>query len=255
MSDNNLLKYKYYNNKTKTKTKKRKCKFIFDLTKCDESPNKKNNSHSCEKLNIRNQDMNINLKSNIKILNKIFEIKNIDDLEILPLTNINYLYSAWKSSNLIDENFESKILNVNDFEINYNTFEITTKNEKADKQLEDEQFWELYIDHLILNNYIKNGKQFLRAINLAFSKVKFNYKILLAYYLEKIKILNPIKKDGNILYNDDIYIQLLDGPVKSRIEEDKRNLITDVNIRKIRNQNNLDTTSEFTPVSKKSKKE
>jgi hypothetical protein len=253
MSDKNLLKYKYYNNITKTK--KRKIKFIFDLTKGDESPNKKYNSHSCEKLNTRNQNMNINLKNNIKTLNKIFEIKNIDDLEILPLTNINYLYSAWKSSNLIDKNFETKILNDNDFEINYNTFEITTKNEKADKQLEDELFWELFIDHLILNNHIKNGKQFLKAINLAFSKLKFNYKFLLIYYLEKIKKFNPIIKDGNILYNDDIYIQLLDGPVKSRIEEDKRNLITDIKIGKNRNQNNLDTTHEFTPVSKKSKKE
>ena len=46
----------------------------------------------------------------LKIIHNVYKIRNIDDLEVIPLKNIHYIYSAWKSSNLIFENFEKNIL-------------------------------------------------------------------------------------------------------------------------------------------------
>ena len=227
----------------KTKSKKRVENFRFSLSSIDIDKI----SHSCEKLNNRNK--NVKLNDDIKITSKKCVIRNIDDYEILPLININYIFSSWKSSNLLYDNFESIILNKNDFDVNYDTYVIRTKNEEAEKLLEDERFWILYIEFLIVNHKIKNGKQFLEIINMAFSKLEDNYKLLLIYYLEKIKRFNPIKKDGKIMvYKDNYYIDLLNPKVKTRIKDNKKFLTTEVKIKK-------HIFIENTPVIKKSKKE
>ena len=100
MSENKALKSKGL--KSKPKSKKAKQVFLFDLEDAKENKN----SRSCEKLNMRNRDL-----YNMKITNNIFVIKSIDDLKVIPLKDIRYIFSAWKNSNLIFEKFEKKILN------------------------------------------------------------------------------------------------------------------------------------------------
>ena len=119
---------------------------------------------------------------------------------------MQYLYSAWKSSNLIFENFEKNILDKKNFEINFETFDITTKNEKACNELKNEKFWILYIEYLKRNSKIKETKDFLKIINLAFTYMEFDSQLLLVYYLDKIKKYNPIIDNGKIDKIDEPYI-------------------------------------------------
>ena len=249
MSENNTLKTKASKCQTKSKkTKKAKQRFRFDLEEIQQNPN----SRSCEKLNIKNREFN-----NLKITNNIFVIKNIDDLEVLPLKDIHYIFSAWKSSNLMFDNFEKKILNKNDFEIMYETFEIKTKNEKAENELKNEEFWILYHEYLFKNNKIKSGDDFLKSINNAFSYLEFGCRLLLVYYLDKIKKIKPIIKDGKIEDKDEPYIDLLCTSVKNRIKKTKENLTSNIKIKKNNNQNCTNQNGsfyEYTPFRKKNRK-
>jgi hypothetical protein len=249
MSENNTLKAKASKCQTKSKkTKKAKQRFRFDLEEIQQNPN----SRSCEKLNIKNREFN-----NLKITNNIFVIKNIDDLQVLPLKDIHYIFSAWKSSNLMFDNFEKKILNKNDFEIMYETFEIKTKNEKAENELKNEEFWILYHEYLFKNNKIKNGDDFLKSINNAFSYLEFGCRLLLVYYLDKIKKIKPILKNGKIEDKDEPYIDLLCTSVKDRIKKEKENLTSDIKIKKNNNQNCANQYAsfyEYTPFRKKNRK-
>lgn len=244
MSENNITESK--NDLFKTKIKRIIPNMISDL-----NYNEQKLSRSCEKLHIRNNNF-----KNIEITNKKYVIKNIDNLKVIPLKGIDYLYSAWKSSNLIDENFKEKILNKNDFEINYDTLEVKTNNIKAE-ELKDERFWILYIEHLIKNNKIKNDKQFLQVINTAFSDLEYNFNLLIIYYLDKIKRFHPIEKNGKIIYKDNVYIDLLNDKVKGRINDVKKILNSGIkiNISNQKNKNNIVNFYEFTPVYKKVKKE
>lgn len=246
MSSNNLIKSKIPKCQTKSKKKKEE-KFIFNLNKIEGQ----NYSRSCEKLNIRNEDFN-----DIKITNDIFVIRNLDDLEILPLKNIDYIFSAWKSTNLIFENFEKKIFNKKDFEINFETFDIITKNEKACDELKDEQFWILYNDYLIKNNKIKNSNDFLKSINNAFSYLEMDCRLLIVYYLEKIKIFHPIKINGEFEDKDEPYIDLLDSKVRNRIYNLKHYLTSDIKINNSNQKYQIKKHSfyEYTPIRKKNKK-
>ena len=242
MSEKNVLKRKFA--KCQTKTKKAKPGYIFDMEKLYSIT-----SRSCEKLNIRNKEYN-----NMKISNNIFVIKNIDDLEVLPLKDIRYIFSAWKSSNLIFENFEKKILNENDFKINYESFEIKTKNEKAEIELKDEKFWILFHEYMIKNNKIKNGDDFLKSINNAFSYLDFNFGLLLIYYLEKIKKFKPILINGKVEDKDEPYIDMLYPSVKNRIKKEKEKMTSDIKFKKKENQNKKVNFYEYTPFRKKKKK-
>ena len=246
MSSKSILNTNF--NKCQTKTKKIKLPFLYDLEEIDKNYNW--NSRSCDKKEIKN---NVN-KIEIRKSNILF-IDDIDNLEFLPLKNINYIFSAWKSTKLIEENFEKKILNKNDFEINYDTFDIKTKNSKACQELNDEKFWILYSEYLIKNNKIKNDKDFLKIINNAFSYLDCNCKLLIYYYFDKIKIFHPIIKDGKIEVKDEVYIDLLDNPVKSRIKYIRENLKSDVKINTNRKQyKNIHPFYEYTPIRKKYKK-
>ena len=242
------------NNKTKsknfvfkTKPKRIKLNMITDINYIEHKF-----PRSCEKLNIKNKNF-----KNIEITNKKYIIRNIDNLEIIPLIGIDYLHSAWKSSNLINETFENIILNKNNFEINYDTLEIKTNNAKAEDELKDEKFWILYIDYLIKNNKINNDKQFIKVINNAFSELEYNFKLLMIYYLEKIKRFHPIKKDGKLTYNDNDYIDLLDNKVKGRIYDIKKMLNSGIkiNISHQSKKKNKVNFYEYTPLYKKRKKE
>ena len=228
MSENSITESK--NDLFKTKIKRKKQNMISDL-----NYNEPKLSRSCEKLNIRNK--------NIEIINKKYVIKNIDNLEVIPLKGIDYLYSAWKSSNLIDEKFKEVILNENDFEINYDSLELKTNNTKAE-ELKDERFWILYIEHLIKNNKIKNDKQFLQVINKAFSDLEYNFNKLIIYYLDKIKRFHPIEKNGKIIYKDNVYIDLLNDKVKRRINDIKKILNSGVK-KNISNQGNKSNIVNF----------
>ena len=229
MSVNNIIKSNIF--KCPTKSKKLKQRFLFDLDAID----KQYNSHSQEKSIIKDKLEEIKEEKSLKIIHNVYKIRNIDDLEVIPLKNIHYIYSAWKSSNLIFENFEKNILDKKNFEINYETFDITTKNEKACNELTNEKFWILYIEYLKRNNKIKDAKDFLKIINLAFSYVEFNIKLLLVFYLDKIKKYNPIiLKDGKIEDKDGPYIDLLDINVKNRINNLKENLSSNIKIRNFR---------------------
>ena len=243
MSSNNIFKPKVC--KFTSKSKKYKLRFLTNLKEID----RKQNSKSCEKKEI-NFDNIINEKKN----NNIIEIKDIDDLKILPLKNINYIFSAWKSSNLIFDKFEKKLLNKKDFEIDFEKFDIKSKNIKACKELKDEKFWILFSDYLIKNNKIKNSKDFIKVINNAFSYLDFDYKLLFYYYLDKIKKLNPIIKDGIIETKDEPYIELLDGQIKARIKYLRENLKSDIKITSNqKNKNNTQYFYEYTPFRKKIK--
>lgn len=243
MSSKTLFKPKF--NKSRTKSKKIDLLFDFNLREIE----RKQNSKSCEKKKIHYIKFN-----NFELTNNILKIKNIDDLKILPLKNTDYIYSAWKSSKEIYENFEKKILNKKDFEINYENFDIKTKNEKACNELKDEQFWILYSEFLIKNNKIKNAKDFIKVINLAFSNLELEYKFLIYYYFEKIKKFNPIIKDGMIEDKDESYIDLLDGAVKNRIKRLKKNLATDIKLKTHQKyKKNIKNFYEYTPYQKKKK--
>ena len=242
---NNITKSKNF--VFKTKPKRIKLNMITDINYI-----KHKFPRSCEKLNIKNK-----IFKNIEITNKKYVIKKIDNLKIIPLKGIDYLYSAWKSSNLIDENFENKILNKNNFEINYDTLEIKTNNKKEEDELKDEKFWILYIEYLIKNNKINNDKQFLNVINKAFSELEYNFKLLMIYYLDKIKKFHPIKRDAKLIYNDNAYIDLLDNKVKGRIYDIKKILNSGVGVKisHQRNKKNKVNFYEYTPFYKKTKKE
>ena len=243
MSSNTILRTNY--NRCKTKSKKIKFQFIFNLDEID----KKSYSRSCEKKEIRNNFNQMEI-----INNNIFVIEDIDNLDILPLKSLNYIFSAWKSSKLILENFEQKILNKNDFEIK-DDYDIKTKNMKARQELNDEKFWILYSEYLIKNNKIKKYEDFLKIINNAFSFLDCNFNLLLYYYFDKIKNYHPIIKGGKIEVKDESYIELLDTPVKNRIKNLRDSLKSDVKITSNRKQYiNKHHFYEFTPIQKKYKK-
>ena len=252
MSENNIIKSNIF--KCQTKSKKIKQRFLFDLDAID----KQYNSHSQEKSITKEKTKEIKEEKGLKVIHNVFKIRNIDDLEVIPLKNINYIYSAWKSSNLIFENFEKNILDKKNFEINYDTFEIMTKNDKACDELKNEKFWILYMEYLKRNNKIKGKNDFLKIINLAFSYMEFDCRLLLVYYLDKIKKYNPIlKEDGKIEEKDGPYIDLLDIHIKNRINNLKENLSSNIKIKyktaqKEKNKNGF--FYEYTPFMKKNKK-
>lgn len=230
------LKPKYI--KCESRSKKFKPRILTDI----EGIGKEYNCYSCEKK--INQSKN---SKNFQIENNVIQIKNIDDLEALPLINIDYIYSAWKASKLVWENIEKKISNKKDFKVNFETLDITSQNGKAEIEFADEQFWILYIDYLIKNNKVKTAENFLKIINKAFSNCD-DYNNLIYYYFDKIKIFNPIIKNGKIEEKDEAYIDLLDTAVKSRIKEIKENLASKVKI------SSKQKFYEYTPI-KKIKKE
>ena len=245
----NLFKYR-------TKSKRKKQRFIFDLNEIDkrfhisQSTDKKENENINEKENI-----NENEKYNIKI-NKILNKCNINTQEIIPLKNNNCIYNDWKKWNSIFEKFENELLDKKNYEINYDTFEIRTKNEKACEELKNEKFWILYSEYLKGNNKIKDTKDFMKIINLAFSYIEFGTK-LLVYYLDKIKKYSPIIIDGKLEEKDGPYIDLLDIHVKNKINNLKENLSSNIKIKHNTYQkemHNLNCHDEFTPFSKKCKK-
>ena len=243
MSEVNIYKSKKI--KCKTKSKKR---FLFDLEKIENEYY----SRSCDK-NEKNTTKNNNKMELTK--NKIYVIKRIEDLKRFPLKNIQYIFSAWKSSNLINEVFEKKIINNSDFEINFENFEIKTKSEKASEELKDEKFWILFLEYLIKNNKIKTGNDFLKAINNAFSYLNFDCKLLTVYFLEKIKIFHPIAVGGGTEDKDGPYIELLDTPVKNRINNIKENLSSNIKLKNISSKSkNAHYFYEYTPTPQKKKK-
>ena len=243
MSQNKQIKssiFKYH-----TKSKKIKQRFLFDLDDIDKQENIIQSS--LDKTEKEKENKN----------DKNEKISDMDNLEIIPLKNIYGIYSAWKSSNLIFENFEKKILDKKNFEIDYETLEIRTKNEKACKELRNEKFWILYCEYLKRNNKIKNYEDFIKIINLAFSYVDFQSKLLLVYFLDKIKKYNPIIKEGKIVEKDGPYIDLLEAQVKNKINNLKENLSSNIKIKHNTYQkemNNLNYFDEFTPIRKKSRK-
>ena len=245
MSENNIIKSNIF--KCQTKSKKIKQRFLFDLDAID----KQYNPHSSEK-------KEENEENGLKMVNKVYKIRNIDNLEVIPLKDIYYIYSAWKSSNLIFENFEKNILDKKNFEINYDTFEITTKNKNASNELKNEKFWILYSEYLKKNNKIKETNDFLKIINIAFSYMEYDSKLLLIYYLDKIKKYNPILNNGKLEEKDGPYIDLLDIHVKNRINGLKENLSSNVKIRPNTYQKEINRFHnyfyEYTPLKKKCKK-
>ena len=228
-------------NKHRTKSKKIKFPFSYDLEEID----KKYNSRSCEKEEKRN---NLN-----KLKNNIFG--NIDDLDALPIKNIDYIISIWGNSKLVLENFEKKISNKKDFEINFDTLDIKTKNAKACQELNDEKFWILYSEYLIKKHKVKNDIDFLKIINIAFSYLDCNCRLLIYYYYDKIKKLHPIIKDGKIEVKDEPYIELLDTPVKYRIKYIREKLKSDIKITSNQKINkSIHKFYEYTPTRNKFKK-
>ena len=133
-----------------------------------------------------------------------------------------------------------------------------TKNDKACDELKNEKFWILYMEYLKRNNKIKGKNDFLKIINLAFSYMEFDCRLLLVYYLDKIKKYNPIlKEDGKIEDKDGPYIDLLDIHIKNRINKLKENLSSNIKInyktaQKEKNKNGF--FYEYTPFMKKNKK-
>ena len=253
MSENNIVKSNIF--KYTSKSKKKKQIFRFDLDNID----KEFNINSSTKIEKGEKSEKTQKKDDEnKPLNNAYKIKNIDDLKVIPLKNIYCLYSAWKSSNLIFENFEKNILDKKNFEINYDTFEIMTKNDKACDELKNEKFWILYMEYLKRNNKIKGKNDFLKIINLAFSYMELDCRLLLVYYLDKIKKYNPIlKEDGKIEDKDGPYIDLLDIHIKNRINNLKENLSSNIKIKyktaqKEKNKNGF--FYEYTPFMKKNKK-
>ena len=249
MSQNKGIKTNNYF-KCYTKPKKIKNRFIFDLNEIDK---RFHISQSLKKEEKENQNDN----ENGNIITKNTDKKsNIVELEIIPLKKIYNSYKDWKNSNLIFEKFEKDILNKKNFEINYDTYEIRTKNEKACECLKNEKFWILYYEYLKRNSKINDGKDFLKIINLAFSYIEFEYKLLLVFYLDKIKKYNPIMNKGKIEEKDGPYINLLDVHVKNKINNLKENLSSNIKIKYNtyqKEKNNLNHFDEYTPFRKKLK--
>ena len=252
MSENNIVKSNIF--KYTSKSKKKKQIFRFDLDNID----KEFNINSSTKIEKGEKSEKTQKKDDEnKPLNNAYKIKNIDDLKVIPLKNIYCLYSAWKSSNLIFENFEKNILDKKNFEINFETFDITTKNEKACNELKNEKFWILYIEYLKRNNKINEIKDFLKIINLAFSYIELDSRLLLVYYLDKIKKFNPIMNNSKIEDKDGPYIDLLDTRVKNRIKNLKEKLSSNIKIRNYTYQKERKKENffyEYTPFKKKFKK-
>ena len=121
--------------KYQTKSKKKKQRFIFDLTEIDK---RFHITQSKDKNNEEKENINENENYNIKI-DKIEKQCNINTQEIIPLKNS--IYKDWKKWNSIFEEFEKELLDKKNYEINYDTFEIRTKNEKACEELKCEKFW------------------------------------------------------------------------------------------------------------------
>jgi len=258
MSQNTHIKPNLF--KFQTKSKKKKQHFLFDLNEIDK---RFHISHSTVKKQEEKENINENEKENIykkendnTKLHKIEKSCNINTQEIIPLKNFNGVYNDWKKWNSIFEKFEKELLDKKNFEINYDTFEIRTKNEKACEELKYEKFWILYSEYLKRNNKIKDTKDFMKIINLAFSYIEFGTK-LLVYYLDKIKKYNPIIIDGKLIEKDGPYIDLLDIQVKNKINYLKGNLSSNIKIKHNTYQKEIRNSSysdEFTPFSKKSKK-
>ena len=260
MSEKNIIKSNLF--KCHSKSKKTKQRFLFDLDAIDKQYNSQSQEKNVKKEEpLKEEKENKESKENkeetgIKKINNVFRIRNIDDLEVIPLKNMCYMYSAWKSSNLIFENFEKNILNKKNFEINYETFDIKTKNEKACDELKNEKFWILYVEYLKRNNKIIDSKDFLKIINLAFSYIEYDSKLLLVYYLDKIKKYNPILSNGKIVDKDGPYIDLLDTRVKNRINNLKENLSSNIKIKNYTEQKErkrINHFYEYTPLKKKLK--
>ena len=236
--------------KYQTKSKKKKQRFIFDLTEIDK---RFHITQSKDKNNEEKENINENENYNIKI-DKIEKQCNINTQEIIPLKNS--IYKDWKKWNSIFEEFEKELLDKKNYEINYDTFEIRTKNEKACEELKCEKFWILYSEYLKRNNKIKDAKDFMKVINLAFSYIEFGTK-LLVYYLDKIKKYTPIIIDGKLVEKDEPYIDLLDIHVRNKIKNLRQNLSSNIKIKHNTYQKempNFSLTDEFTPFSKKCKK-
>lgn len=236
--------------KYQTKSKKKKQRFIFDLTEIDK---RFHITQSKDKNNEEKENINENENYNIKI-DKIEKQCNINTQEIIPLKNS--IYKDWKKWNSIFEEFEKGLLDKKNYEINYDTFEIRTKNEKACEELKCEKFWILYSEYLKRNNKIKDAKDFMKVINLAFSYIEFGTK-LLVYYLDKIKKYTPIIIDGKLVEKDEPYIDLLDIHVRNKIKNLRQNLSSNIKIKHNTYQKempNFNLNDEFTPFSKKCKK-
>ena len=236
--------------KYQTKSKKKKQRFIFDLTEIDK---RFHITQSKDKKYEEKENINENENYNIKI-DKIEKQCNINTQEIIPLKNS--IYKDWKKWNSIFEEFEKELLDKKNYEINYDTFEIRTKNEKACEELKCEKFWILYSEYLKRNNKIKDAKDFMKVINLAFSYIEFGTK-LLVYYLDKIKKYTPIIIDGKLVEKDEPYIDLLDIHVRNKIKNLRQNLSSNIKIKHNTYQKemtNFNLNDEFTPFSKKCKK-
>lgn len=253
MSSKTNLKINF--KKYPTKTKKIVLPYLFDIEGIDK---KKNNSRSCEKMKVENK-INKYGNDNIEITNNIFKIKKIDDLHYIPLKNLDYIFSSWKNSKIIFKNFEQKILKENDFKIDYQNFDIITKNGKSCKELNDEQFWILFSEFLFKNGKVKDDKDFLKIMNNAFSNLDCNCSLLIYYYFDKIKKMHPIIKDGKIEVKDELYFDLLNDKVKNRIRYIKENLNSSIKISTNQKQNNNNKRNkiqfyEYSPIPKKFKK-
>ena len=236
--------------KYQTKSKKKKQRFIFDLTEIDK---RFHITQSKDKKYEEKENINENENYNIKI-DKIEKQCNINTQEIIPLKNS--IYKDWKKWNSIFEEFEKELLDKKNYEINYDTFEIRTKNEKACEELKCEKFWILYSEYLKRNNKIKDAKDFMKVINLAFSYIEFGTK-LLVYYLDKIKKYTPIIIDGKLVEKDEPYIDLLDIHVRNKIKNLRQNLSSNIKIKHNtykKEMHNFNLNDEFTPFSKKCKK-
>ena len=258
MSENKQIKSNLF--KCQTKSKKKKQRFLFDLNEIDKrfhiSQSKSKKQEEKENINENEKENKFEIENINSKINKIEKKCNINTQEIIPLKNNNDIYNDWKKWNSIFEKFEKELLDKKNYEINYDTFEIRTKNEKACEELKYEKFWILYSEYLKRNNKIKDAKDFMKIINLAFSYIEFGTK-LLVYYLDKIKKYNPIIIDGKLVEKDEPYIDLLDIHVQNKINNLKGNLSSNIKINHNTYQKemrNLNDSDEFTPLSKKSKK-
>ena len=149
---------------------------------------------------------------------------NYENLKYIPLDDISSLFNAWQNSFIIYKEFEDKLLNKNNFEINKNTLEIISKNTGACKQLNDQIFWILYIEYLINNNLLLNENQFITLINEAFSYMEGHpFSLLKNYYIRKIKNYSPASPSNETSdENDEIYINKLDKSVINLIKSQKQ---------------------------------
>lgn len=147
---------------------------------------------------------------------------NFENLKYISLNDVTSLFNAWQNSSLIYKNFEEKILKKNNFEINKKTLELITKNQEACNQLKDQKFWILYIEYLINNNLLINEKQFLSAINEAFTYMGNDCAHLRIYYLQKIKKYSPcFLPDGTFDDRDDTYLNKLNKSTVNFIKMQK----------------------------------